>query len=259
MSAERLEQIRFESQEHPEKYGYVFVRDSWSSDSGFYRDPARYINRNVFMFETYGDGMTQHSNLYLVPATGMKDFVISLAFYLESLKGEERDLAVELVRVSWPESYRGPETKESVIFLREMRKKGEKRTWYNYAERKIGTKESLQYDKRWEEIPGEWKGSLPEIFYYLQKDFHGALERAILWEAIRDHLNWPWVDEEDETKALHFSRRDTCTRQALNYLERVVESARLLDHARGEFSCLKSNYEQERKTDLPQEVKDKAA
>jgi len=255
MEEKRLDQIRFGSQEHPEKHGYVLLRDSYSMDSGFYRDPARFVSRCVFMFETYGDGMTQHSNMYLVPASGMRDFVVSLAYYLESLKGEEREMAADLVRVSWPESYRGEETKAGVVFLQDMRKKGEKRTYYNYPERKISTKEALQYDKRWSEIPCEWKGSLPEIFFHLQKDFHGALERATIWEAIRDHLNWPWVDEDDEMKALHFSRRDVCTRQALNYLERTVEACRLLDHARGEFSCLKSNFESENKRE---EVKEAA-
>jgi hypothetical protein len=111
----------------------------------------------AWMYETYGDGLTQHSGEWRVQKEHIIDFCASLAEYLVRLDPAERDAVAAEFRFKWPE-----ETPEKDMeFAYSIRYNSEKPyRYYNLRERKVSSAESKQYDKRWQRIP-DWADGSP--------------------------------------------------------------------------------------------------
>ena len=68
---------KFASVASPEKYGYAFDSDSWRSPSN-----GCDVESKFRMFETCGDGLTQHSGDWAVTYDFLSDYLISLSVYM---------------------------------------------------------------------------------------------------------------------------------------------------------------------------------
>lgn len=143
------------------------------------------VHHRAGMFDTYGDGMVQHSPAYHIGPERFEDWCLSLATYLLANIGPlaERDTQHA------PAWYWFPDTNAATVeFLASLRHDKEKRRFYSFAERKLTTRESARYDKRYAEVP-EWAdGKVKNIVALFVEGLGfepGILHRAQVWYMAR--------------------------------------------------------------------------
>lgn len=194
-------------------------------------------------YDTYGDGMTQHSNTYAVPLTNLGDFLASLATYLLSSDASDKDF--ETVAHKWPYP-RYNFTKQKIMFLQALRPKEGKKIYYNLGDCKVSTSDSKRHDKRWYEVPDWADGSCESIYALaftidLRTDYHDTLTKYAIFDFIRatvaeatDYYGThprSWLKIEDR----HFD-------QAFSAVHALAVAWRERDNGRRALDCYISNY-----------------
>lgn len=151
-------QHRFKSLLNPDKYGFAYDTDG---DWNKYYHTVQPLDWKAWMFETLGDGFTQHSPLAPVGAELFADYCLSLAqFILEMPDDPEHTIfRFGIVHLS----------KDLADFAFQVRKTEKEieagtRKWFNLQERKLSTNPAKQHDKRWNEIHCTEDGSTGGAF-----------------------------------------------------------------------------------------------
>lgn len=192
-------------------------------------------------YDTYGDGLTQHSPACGIQKEQLGDFLASLATYLLSDSAIEEDLA--LVACKWPEvNYHI--NRKMVIFLGSLRVKEGKEIYYN-LEGKVSSSESKRYDKRWHKVPEHADGTIESIYRLTfhrdgEQDYRDTLTRYAIFAHIRNI-----VAEETDSYGTHprdwLGIEDRYFYQAFDAVDNLVSSYRYRDGAQRQLDCYCNN------------------
>jgi hypothetical protein len=168
--------FRFASIEHAETHGYAYDTDGWTSQAQ--------VDTNFRMYQTYGDGLIQHSGDWPVTVEFLADYLNSLAQAMLT--------DVELAERMMYSLMRGPTDVEiafaaSVVFkpMDENRPWEKKTRYFSVSEKKITTSESKQYDKRYAKVERAQDGTAEAIYQMLIPEYASGLQRFQYAEAIR--------------------------------------------------------------------------
>jgi hypothetical protein len=216
---------KFASIAHADKYGYAFD----SSISGNRAEVSRYFR----MFETGGDGLTQHSPCWPVTKEYLADYLASLALalkghaiattnfqYLEQAKEDDDNVQWlpdgELIDSIRHEFERRPSDKE-IVFASSVVYKENKRRWYSLREENISSSDSKRFDKRYEEVQTFHDGSAKSMLGILAGEFPDGMRvynvAAAIYDWCRADNDRPyiltparfleWTDKYDEADRIH--------------------------------------------------------
>jgi hypothetical protein len=184
---------KFASVQHPDKYGYAFDSEAWSSRGA---EVSQYFQ----MFETYNDGLCQHSSAWPITREFMADYMASLATVLMTIDPREEDNAGNLIQRLSYDFTRTPragaiEFAASVVFKGVERPDGtesgyeKKKRWYSMELQQISSAPVKQYDKRFVEVE-PWNNGTPKaIFRMLQTEYASGLDTYALAETLRDWVH----------------------------------------------------------------------
>lgn len=168
----------FKSLQFPEKYGYKFNSDCYTSGS---------INPQFRMFETMGDGLTQHTNDWPVTIEHLSDFLFSLLTELMTVPFDDSDSFVSEVRYQFMHRPSDAEIKFAMgLIWKESDKSYSKRRYYSISLEKISSSDSKQYDKRYSRVEDWMDGEPKAVARLLLPDFAGAWRAYCHAEAIRN-------------------------------------------------------------------------
>ena len=216
------------------RQGIAYLWDSNYQDNGFYKDCARSVAPELSEYRTYGDGQTQHSSAWAVPAASIEDALASLAIHLRDNPDD-----IEAVAYTWHRC--AAPAQADVDFFTGLKFNPEKTQFYCAAERKKTTSAKREFDRRWEKVPEHAKGDLESVFYFLVADFWGALSRYALYSHLRRMMGNAWVDDDTETKMIGLAVRKNHVHQAFRSIEMYVTSYQSADNAKVEIACLLHN------------------
>ncbi len=138
---------KFKSLAYEKEFGYSF--DSQSMDM---KAP---INQHFRMFQTYGDGLIQHSGDWSITVEYLADYLASLALAMS----EDEEL---LENASWVLSQR-PSDKEIAFAASVVWKEGVKTRYFSVKQMKVSASPEKSHDKRFEEIRDFHDGSTASI------------------------------------------------------------------------------------------------
>lgn len=161
---------RFASIANSAKYAYAY--DTGYHDSLTGTSP---VNEHFRMFETYGDGLTQHSGDWTLQPEFLTDYLLSLAAAMIEDSGLLNDCRWQFNRPE-PENV---SFAASLVFkpdtLSDWRES--KTRYYSKQERKITTASAKQYDKRYEQITKSEDGTPQAIFRLVLSQYPSGLDR----------------------------------------------------------------------------------
>lgn len=227
--------FKFPSLEHPEKYGFLWDRGAYSSSC---RYPQ--VDEHCQFFETYGDGMTQHSPEIPIPYEMAADYFASLAAYLLDNPEHVNDVSYVFAKDYGDKDLAFA---QSVVYKAPPEGKYAKPRYFSVQERKFGG-EAKQYDKRYTRIE-EWMDGGPEaIVRILGKDHYDPLDWFILRHQVREWMfkqdGWMEVPKIGKDVNHDVAREQV---QAYETLTRVMEHVRGMECARRSVECWKGNLE----------------
>jgi hypothetical protein len=221
--------FKFPSIAHSAKYGYSYDTGAWSSHS----ETSGYFQQ----FETYGDGLIQHSGSWSVTFDFLTDYLASIAEAM--LSNPELIAAVGSMFRAYPDT-------EAIAFAasvvwRESDGDWSKRRYYSKSLQKIGNHKK-QYDTRYTEVTRYQDGSCASMLRVILSDYAGGLERYIASETVRMWAHsqkthpgygegWPEYFGGDWAK-------NNALRNTLEGCRAIVESVRLREAA----VCSVENY-----------------
>lgn len=164
--------MHFKSLKNNEK-GY-----SWHYESMNGHGISPYANQ----FDTYGDGMTQHSPYYHVGIEQLQDYLFSMAAHLQEFP---EDIKALDGGGWWNYSVSG----QQINFFKKLIYDEKKTRYYNKSEMKVSSAPSKRYDTRWKEVPTWADGSFMTVFGFMKEDHYNMLQRLDLLIKI-----WQWYD-----------------------------------------------------------------
>ena len=164
--------FKFASLAHPSKYGYAFDTSAYSSSS-----ETHYYFRQ---FETYGDGLIQHSGDWGVTFEYLADYCASLANAMLS--------NLDLVRAAGY-AFRPNVDSETLAFAasvvwKESDNSYGKQRYVSMSLRKMGG-ESKRHDKRFEEVNRYMDGSCASIMRLICGEYIRGFDRYLNSESVR--------------------------------------------------------------------------
>jgi hypothetical protein len=139
--------------------------DNWHS---YWKDQHHRIGGWCGQFDTYGDGLTQHSPETPVRKENMADYLASLAQHL--LDNPE---SIEVVS----RKFGCGANVRFVRFMAGVRFNEKKPQFYNRSELKVTSSASKRHDRRWEEVPSWADGSADALWRLTYQDYWSTLER----------------------------------------------------------------------------------
>lgn len=196
--------VKFASLNHADKYAYAYDTDQWRGSPE--------IESKFQMFETYGDGLTQHSHEWSITKEFFADYMISLAVTMLANDELVQHIGYSLMRQP---------SVEDIAFAASVKWKDSddqyaKRRYYSIELRKISASPSKEHDKRFKQIEKADDGSNEATMRLLRKDHMDGLDNYLLANAIRT-----WV-----------------LAQPSGYMEMVPEFLGWWDHKRRDDSRL---------------------
>ncbi len=239
--------ITFRSLGRGDKFGYLLLTEPCEDyhDYMYRRGYHNYVHGRAGEFETYGDGLVQHSGDYPVALEHFGDFCASLgAFMLEADK-KDRVRVMERLRFTFDVPY---DLKGKVAFLLGLKYDESKERYYSLdthrGECKVSASPSKQYDKRWHRIPSD-AGKVEWAWSVLFPDdlSEPALRRYAMRNAFCTCVREAggWVDKYAR-EFIGLSGEDNSeTNQAYHLLRLTVEAASSIEHAESTLSCYKNN------------------
>lgn len=144
-----MQEIRFRSLAHGDKYGYTFTNDSGTFWDAAYRT-GPILGMSMGKYDTYGDGLVQHSPEYACRAVDFTDYLLSLTSWLvEFPETEFRGSCAGLGSIS----------SQTAEFLASLVSK-DSRQWFHMGDMKVSRSESREHDKRWRRVPSTANGTI---------------------------------------------------------------------------------------------------
>ena len=172
---------KFASIANSVKFGYSFDSDKWE-----YRQNP-FLTQKFRMFETMGDGMTQHSHDW--PVT--EEFVIDYLFSLAGVLLEDAELSNHYGHMFHVQPRLDSlKFAASLIFDPEKDKEWNKKRYYSMSEEKVSRNPKLQYDTRYKELNEYHTGTAESILALVTPEHSDGLERWQYADAVRN-----WVAE----------------------------------------------------------------
>jgi hypothetical protein len=229
---------RFASAYNPTTHAFSYDSETWTSKAE--------VNSSFRMYQTYSDGICQHSGDWSITKEFLLDYLASAAVYMLAHPEDE-----EMIQHITQCVMRRPADKSiafahSVVF-KESDKRWDKRRYYSMTLEKITASRNAEHDKRYSEI-SEWLDGTPKaIFRMLIPDYAGALQHYAYADAIREwtlamekddgmymglpatFLEWPEYKESDKARNLRY---------AYNSCRSICESYRLRCSAQTDISNL---------------------
>ncbi len=201
---------------------------SWDSnyhsiENGYFKQPGRCIAPEANEYQTYDDGMVQHSPLWAVSSDNVQDFIISLLFFLK-----DNTEYIETVAYRWPHE---KILNDRVKFYESLKYDSEKykQPLYNKETLKKSNAESKRHDRRWEEIPNFADGSFIAVFRFLLESHFSAIDRYFRYQTINLIMDWPWIDEKELAEWIgfeHSSKENNHLQIALDALNDLIKGYR---------------------------------
>ena len=232
-----MSRFNFPSLSRPDKFGFMWDTDHYAQYPGF--------DEHCLFFDTYGDGMTQHSVEHPITAEFAADYMASLAAYL--LENPER---VDSVRYQFTPNYNDKDVAfaASVVYKEAPEGKRQKEHYYSIEERKITASENKRYDKRYNRVE-TWMDGKPEATVrLLWREYYDPLDTFVLNHQVRDwyfaHDGWMEMPKifpdmsRDDAMHLH---------DAYNLLHSVLDHLTGMDYCRRGVESWKENLERQRK------------
>ncbi len=140
--------------------------DLWDS----FRSANRPLDVHIGVFETYGDGTTQHSGEWPANNEQFTDFCLSFAQWLLNASREQYKAMEIHSRDSIGIKKVAPDL---IDFLGKIQYRDDKRQYFSRSERKVTTSEKARHDKRFIEVPSWANGSFRNIVsLYLLESNH---------------------------------------------------------------------------------------
>jgi hypothetical protein len=171
---------KFASISHSNKIGYCIDGNSRFSD---YRENA-FLRRDFRMFDTYGDGLVQHSPDIPVSEEYAIDFLESLAAALL----DDDQLAYDLVH-----KFNDGLHTDGIKFAAGLVYNEAKDAWpnklryFSVSERKVTRSESKRHDKRYTELRSWHDGTPQATFNMLTTEYADGLTR---WQQVNTIREW---------------------------------------------------------------------
>lgn len=200
-------------------------------DSGFFRNPPRFLHDRFVEFQTYGNGLVQHSNSLTVSVDCFVDALASLAKHLF-----DHPEAVQEVEKFWPED--NTRFDKRIQFFSSLKYDEEKTRYYNESEMKVSASEKKAHDRRWEAVPSWADGRIEAVFRFTAQSHWGALERYNLYQRLRETLWW----ENIEGSGIGSTERTGDLNYAFDSVDFLVKSHRNMEAAKSCFDCLNHNW-----------------
>jgi len=229
----------FKSIKRGDKIGYSLSTGTSNKFEGFYHNPSRYVSGNIVQFDTYGDGMIQHSPGYGVTVEDMKDCLASLAIHIS----KDQTCIPEVEKI-WPYEI----NQHQVRFLLTLKYNPDKDTYYNLVDQKKSTHSSKRHDNRWVKLEDWFKGDSYSIFRIMRQLYWSALDNLVSIRRIREVIAETTGCHDDiDYKGNLNIEVDTVLRQAIDAISKYVEGHKNAKHADGIVDCVISNWKVEEK------------
>ena len=238
----------FPSLAAPDRRAFVLHGDSMALWDQGYRSSADHLAPWAGWFETYGDGMVQHSHERVVALPEMMaDYCASLATYLLEDEGPEIAEAQRVAHSNFPRYL----PIDKVGFTMTVKHKEGKRQWFSLSEKKVSRSESKQHDNRWQEVKPWMDGSLGAVIGLLSAgrndEFLGSFTLVEEVKAEYERLTGGFWGSSFDLMRLEERGWDrhlfSHFRQAWQALDEVVKSYGHLEYARSTLDCYRHNTE----------------
>jgi len=170
---------KFMSIANSAKYGFSYDTEAWDSKSN------PFLEQKFRMFETYGDGLCQHSGDWPVSEEFAIDYMESLAVAMS----EDKDLCRELYYTLGQKPSDDKLAFAASIIYGEKDKEWTKRRYYSISLEKITRNREKEHDTRYKEI-AEWNNGTPSaIFGVILPEYADGLEKWQYAQRVRE-----WCD-----------------------------------------------------------------
>ena len=170
---------KFASIEHAETIGYAYDTDGYTSNAA--------VHSAFRAFQTYGDGMCQHSGDWSIQPEHVADYLFSLAAAML----EDTELTQYLYfKLAARPADEAIAFAASVVFkpAAEGSRYEKKARFYSVEERKLTATDSKRHDRRYEQV-ADWNDGTPSaIMRMICPQYADGLERLQYATAIRDWL-----------------------------------------------------------------------
>lgn len=133
----------FLSKKDPTEIGYRVIKET-DFDYRF-----QGVCRWGKFFQTYGDGLVQHSNEIPFQRERLEDFLGSLAVAIAEAQEPERTEILKILSKHWP---RTNQNKGKILFALSLKCKAEKTVYVNMDECKTSFSSVKVHDRRWDAI-----------------------------------------------------------------------------------------------------------
>lgn len=228
-------QIRFPSLMNGSKYGFVLNKDWQEFWDTTRRHPIRFLSDRCGFYETYGDGLVQHSPACAVTIEMWEDYCLSLANHVLT---HSHHLAF-VGDVLHSQFCRMANMRQYFTFYMSLRYDEKKPHRYFSTDSdffgKVSASESKRHDKRWTAIPSEADGSAKFIWSMLGCYPGGLHDSALKCFTLREQFQDlcreydVWCPERPgEYVGIEASQQGIC----YETLKNVVVSGDKLDRAR---------------------------
>lgn len=227
----------FPSLAFPNKYAYAYDSEAYDTRST--------LESKFRMFETYGDGLCQHSGDWSVTVEHIADYLASMAQSLLDIRDDERRQRIYQAMffiLNRKPSVKQIEFAASIVF-KESDKEWGSRRYYSIKEIKVSKSSAKEHDKRYAEIPSWADGSADAIYRLLVPEYADGIDRYAYLSAIRDwaiasdrgYMQLPaewlgWFKNDPDYREKSLAMRD-----AWEMCWNVCESFRLKDSALGQL------------------------
>lgn len=234
---------KFESIMNPDTLGYSFDTEQWLAHAP--------IHTALRAFQTYGDGLTQHSGDWPITSEHFADYMVSLAQAMLT----NQELAEHLLfTLSRGPNRKAIEFAAGIVFkpadgqddVSLCYRREKKTRYFSIAEQKV-TASDKQYDKRYQKVESWCDGSPSAIYRMLLPEHANGLERYQWAHAIHEwvcdadgqYMELParflkWADDNDAAREI---------RHAFEAAAHVVESVRLRNAVESEIANVKRRLE----------------
>ncbi len=162
---------KFLSQNDPQ-HAYAYSSSEWSGGE---------INPRFRMFQTYGDGLTQHSGDWAITREHVIDYFESLAVVL--LTNQELAESVQYLLSTRPDH--GVIDFAAGVVWKESDANYDKHRYFSVSEKKITSNRDKQHDKRYQEIGKHHDGSPAAIYSMIVPEYADGLQRYLYADAVR--------------------------------------------------------------------------
>lgn len=175
---------KFASIAHPTEYGYAYDTDAYNYDAP--------VEPHFRMYQTYGDGIVQHSGDWPVTWQYFADYCASLAAAM--LADEDMTNHLRFTFGSCRVSDKAFSFAASVVFKPvSAEEPWEKKTrYFSISEQKVSSNPAKKYDKRYQRVEYWCDGSANAIYRMVCPDYAGGLDKYHIAAALYD-----WTHAED--------------------------------------------------------------